>query len=162
VPRAALALREERALRLSVDQGLVGLFGPCSQEFHASISDSLDENVGPEPAGLSAGVSSSDFAASSQGGHHALYIVEALVGLLAGDCALNGVTYKEHPDVDLGVLGELHRVTKGVVGPLATVRALIEDEEYLLRCGAHLAGNLLGSRTWSEPTARMQKRAAGA
>src|SRR3989304_10424112 len=50
----------------SIDQRLVRLFGPGSQEFHASVSDSLDENVWPEPAGLSASVSSGDFSASGE------------------------------------------------------------------------------------------------
>ena len=84
---------------MSVDQCLVGLFRPGSQEFHASVSDSLDENVWPEPAGLSANVSSGDFAASSQGGHHSLDVVEALVSFLAGNCALDGISDKEDPDV---------------------------------------------------------------
>ena len=103
----------------------MGFLCPLGEELHASVSDPFDEDVWPEPAGLGAGVSSRDFTVSSEGRHHSLDVVEALMRLLAGHGALDGISDKEDPNVHIWILGKLDCMAKRVVRALATIRTLI-------------------------------------
>src|SRR3972149_9296289 len=91
----------------SEDEDMVGGERPLAEQLHAAGLGALDGFLGPDPAGLGAGPSSSHFAAPGERGQHPLDVVVAVGRLLAGDGALHPVAEEEYTDADLRMLDEV-------------------------------------------------------
>jgi len=144
----------------SEDEDMVGGQRPLAEHLHAAGLGALDGFLRPDPAGLGAGPSSSDFAAPGERGHHPLDVVVTARGLLAGDGALHPVAEEEYTDADLRVLDEVQRQPHGIVRPLVPIRPVVDNNQILLhrsvgRGSRSLSGFASGGLSYFRPCLQM-------